>query len=531
MKIKSIWSDISGFRQVDFKGNFSIILGVSKSSGEGKSHNLGKTTLVAIIDNMLFGARESERLKSIKNAFDRPRFFIKLEMNGQEVVYDVDYSKARKPLFSKEVKQNYEYFIRFQDDYNDEFRKISVRGKDATWKPLLLRLMGFDESSLIEKYEVESAIDDYKSFIQVAVAGAKKRVGNKKEIDAMLEQKTAILRSIESLDLVSAEESISKSISSELDVRIEALKKDLFVKRKELASINEALKSKVFVDFSVRKLEAVYNDLGVYFGGQLKQDFDSVEQFFIKVTNNRTAALNTMKNKLITDCAVIESELSILADERARGLKIIVEPKSVEVYKQLSNQLAYVESRLALLEQDVYKESVQQAEKEKRILEDRRLSLVSEVATEIDEHDQEFSKVNKEYSSIMKEVMDIDARLMIEKNSTGNLNFRAVSWRNGRPSDELKGEMAKKVSCAAFDVALRIVNNDDAGFVIHDGVIDDADKNTKAKFISAMKSRAELHDFQYILTAIYGELPDVSGDVAIILSDASESGLLMGRAF
>nr|WP_255322080.1 DUF2326 domain-containing protein [Pseudomonas aeruginosa] len=127
--------------------------------------------------------------------------------------------------------------------------------------------------------------------------------------------------------------------------------------------------------------------------------------------------------------------------------------------------------------------------------------------------------------------MDIDARLMIEKNSTGNLNFRAVSWRNGRPSDELKGEMAKKVSCAAFDVALRIVNNDDAGFVIHDGVIDDADKNTKAKFISAMKSRAELHDFQYILTAIYGELPDVSGDVAIILSDASESGLLMGRAF
>ena len=93
--------------------------------------------------------------------------------------------------------------------------------------------------------------------------------------------------------------------------------------------------------------------------------------------------------------------------------------------------------------------------------------------------------------------------------------------------------MAKKISCAAFDVALRIVNNDDNGFIIHDGVIDNADKNIKSKFINAMKFRAKHYNFQYILTAISDDLPESieKNDIVITLSDRSESELLMGKSF
>lgn len=92
--------------------------------------------------------------------------------------------------------------------------------------------------------------------------------------------------------------------------------------------------------------------------------------------------------------------------------------------------------------------------------------------------------------------------------------------------------MAKKISCAAFDVALRIVNNNESSFVIHDGIIDNADKNIKEKFLVAMKKRSVFYDFQYILTAISEDLPiSALDDVVITLSDKSDSELLFGKPF
>lgn len=60
MKIRKIFSDIPSFRTVEFNNNFSIVLGVAKTKGEGKSHNLGKTTLIELVDHILFGSRDSD---------------------------------------------------------------------------------------------------------------------------------------------------------------------------------------------------------------------------------------------------------------------------------------------------------------------------------------------------------------------------------------------------------------------------------------------------------------------------------------
>ena len=150
VKIIKISSEIQSFRAVEFNQDFSIILGVAKSKGEGKSHNLGKTTLIELIDHILFGSRDSERIKAIKANFDNPIFYIDIESKGVISRVTADYSKKKKAIYPKEIRQAYEYFIRFQDDYKDEFRKVSIRGKDSTWKPLLMRLMGFNEGPLLK---------------------------------------------------------------------------------------------------------------------------------------------------------------------------------------------------------------------------------------------------------------------------------------------------------------------------------------------------------------------------------------------
>jgi len=169
VKIIKLTSEIKGFRPIEFNKDFSIVLGIPKGVSEGKSHNLGKTTLIALIDHILFGSRESDRIKAIKSNFNNPVFTIDLLIDGNRKSVTVDYAEKKKPVFEKDVKQAYEYFIRFQDDYKDEFRKASIRGKDITWKPLLLRLMGFDEKPLVDKYEIESTIGDYEKFIEIAI--------------------------------------------------------------------------------------------------------------------------------------------------------------------------------------------------------------------------------------------------------------------------------------------------------------------------------------------------------------------------
>lgn len=533
MKIRRITSDIPSFRAVKFNKNFSIILGVAKSRGEGKSHNLGKTTLIELIDHILFGSRDSARIKAIRENFQNPVFTVELRIDGETRMIVADYLKKKKAAFPTETRQAYEYFIRFQDDYKDEFRKISIRGKDLSWKPLLLRLMGFNERPLVEKYEIEATIQDYDKFIEIAASSGMKREGRAEDIARLEARRNELLSAIGNLNFGDIEDSTSVQLASEIDARILSAKKELFIQRKELSAATEAIRNTAFVEFSPERIEQIYSDLNIYFGDQIRRDLSDVQEFFTQITENRTTALNAMKKRILDRVSSLEEEVSNLNEKRAHYLQLIVTRGSIDIYRQLSAQLAEAETELSLLKQDVYKESIQTATNERNLLKTQQLTLAAKVAAEIDEHDALFREIKHHYREIMSEVMDIDSEIVIEKNSTGNLDFRTISWRDQCPSQELKGEMAKKISCAAFDVALRIVNNDDSGFIIHDGVIDNADKNIKKKFIEAMKRRSVEFNFQYIMTAISDDLPDSveDGDVVITLSDRSERELLLGKSF
>lgn len=439
MKIHKITSAIPGFRPVTFDEHFSVILGIPKSTGQGKSHNLGKTTLISLIDHILFGARLTDRIKAIKENFDSPAFSLIVSVDGEFNHIDVDYSKRKRAFFEKYIRQSYEYFIRFQDDYKDEFRKISVRGKDSTWKPLLLRLLGFNERPLIEKYEVESTISGYNNFIDVASTSNIVRSRNTVNIAQLEARRTAIAESIENLDLSAAEEATSKDLAHNVDTSIAEIKKLLFFNRKELASVNEALSQNTFVDLAPGRLEEIYDQIGIYFGSQIRRDIDDVKNFFEQVTENRVTALSSIKRDLIEKIAVFESDLRVLNEQRTQMLKLVVTPNTVNLYKELSAQLALTEAELQTNRQDVFQESIQAATAERSRLQTQQLELASAVAREIDENDTSFTMIKEEYSKIMDEVMDIDAELVIEKNSTGNIEFKTISWRNGKPTQELKG--------------------------------------------------------------------------------------------
>ena len=130
----------------------------------------------------------------------------------------------------------------------------------------------------------------------------------------------------------------------------------------------------------------------------------------------------------------------------------------------------------------------------------------------------------------MKEVMNIDAEIFIEKKSTGNVDLLLKSYRNSTETEELKGDTAKRISSAAIDIAIRSIQNEDQGFIIQDGVIDDVDSNTAKQFVKVVKTLAVKYGFQYILTALKDRLPDSinENDIIIELNDYTDDGLLFG---
>ena len=208
MKLSQLYANKS-FKNIIFNDGLNLVLAkVTKKLDLNKdSHNLGKTTLIAVIDFMLLKELKEEHIfKTYKEKFTGYVFFLEILLNSGEYLTirravdtptkisfkttkvsanllneeswnksNVGIDKAGTELneyiaFDILTKWQYRksvtYFLRSQKDYNDVFQlsKFS-KGKDIDWKPFMFDLLGFNGSLLNEKYEIDCKITEQKSFI------------------------------------------------------------------------------------------------------------------------------------------------------------------------------------------------------------------------------------------------------------------------------------------------------------------------------------------------------------------------------
>ncbi len=182
--------------------NFTKKLDLTKDS-----HNLGKTTLIAVIDFMLLKQLNDDHIfKKYQDKFSGYIFYLEILLNTgeyltikraidtptkisfkltkvssnllDEKVWDhsnLPFEKAETILneylsFDVLKRWNYRksvtYFLRSQKDYNDVFQLSKfTKGKDVDWKPFMFDLLGFDGNLLTEKYDTDGKISEQKTFI------------------------------------------------------------------------------------------------------------------------------------------------------------------------------------------------------------------------------------------------------------------------------------------------------------------------------------------------------------------------------
>ncbi|VVM18215.1 hypothetical protein BSPWISOXPB_130 [uncultured Gammaproteobacteria bacterium] len=142
--------------------------------------------------------------------------------------------------------------------------------------------------------------------------------------------------------------------------------------------------------------------------------------------------------------------------------------------------------------------------------------------------------INKIFSYLIKESININASFYIETNKYNNIEFKA-NTDDGTSIDE--GFSYTKVFSVCFDIALLVFYSSKGyyRFSYHDGIFESLDDRVKLRLIKALRKLAEQHGLQFIITILDSDIPEnkegskihfIENEIIKELSDKGEEGRL-----
>jgi uncharacterized protein YydD (DUF2326 family) len=214
MKLSKIYANLP-FDPVQFRDGLNVVAARVTNKGDmGKdSHNLGKSSLLSVIDYMLLKelkkdnhifALQQDKLKdyifyleielnsgwflTIRRSADRTtntkiafrkhqEQYQDFSVGGSEWDHEDMPLKAAKSFLNQQLeftilpnvdyRKSLTYFLRGQSDYQDVFQLEKFkRGKDKDWKPFLFELLGFQNDLLKKKYELTVIQEEQQKTIE-----------------------------------------------------------------------------------------------------------------------------------------------------------------------------------------------------------------------------------------------------------------------------------------------------------------------------------------------------------------------------
>lgn len=144
MKLYKLYSNNSEFKDVNFNDGFNVVLGeVSNETNlDNDAHNLGKSTLISLIDFMLLKELKKDHFLK-KETFKNYIFYMEIKLNsGEYVTIKRPVAKNTKISLAKHNNENYDAREWEQWDYTD--LSLGTKDKESNPKEILNRWLGFD---------------------------------------------------------------------------------------------------------------------------------------------------------------------------------------------------------------------------------------------------------------------------------------------------------------------------------------------------------------------------------------------------
>jgi uncharacterized protein YydD (DUF2326 family) len=589
MKLSKIYSN-EPFHEVVFNEGFNVILGqVTKPKDKNvDSHNLGKTTLIHVIDFLMLKQLNKEHFfNKHEKLFKDYVFFLEILLNSGKYLTirrsveeptkisfkthvekyqnflefdkwddkNVSFVKAKELLNRYlafdvlpdiDYRKTITYFLRSQKDYDDVFQ-LSKNFKHKDWKPLLLDLLGFKGDIANSKYTLEESreeksktISDLQKHFSVDTNEIDRIKGL---IDIKSEEHNELQLKVDNFDFYQREKELNHELVETIETEIAESNALVYSLNYELSQIEESLRNNLTYD--INEVLAVFNETKVYFPDTLKRSYDELIDFNKKLSVERSKYLIERQEKLQKELTQLQGRLSELNANRSMYLKVLQNKDSFKKFKIYQQELVKSQSEIFRLQSQL--EGLGNISRLKLNLDDidNQIDAAKKsIEQQIVKGNELYVKIRKDFSKFIKEIINHPAIISITLNNEGNVEFNAeIQTANElETTSEGSGTTYKKILCAAFDLSIlqNFINKSFYRFVYHDGILEGLDNRKKNNYIALVKRLCQEHRIQYILTSIQDDLPILDTgqrmqfkdeEIALVLSDAGPGAKLFMQNF
>ena len=583
MKISKIYSN-KNFKNIEFNENFNAIVAFIESDKKEDTHNLGKTSLIRVIDFLLLSSFDKNTDKLLGNdIFIGQEFYGELKLNNGKYLLikrsintptkisfklndsklndfelDIDWdeeltlkkAKARlndyldfNILPNWDYRKSITYFLRSQQDYLDVFKLNKFKGKHKDWKPFVFDLLGFDGKLILEKLEIEEEIDILKGIVKTLKLEAQIDTSEKDRLEGLLEIKKnelfEVRKLIDRFNFFKEDILTNKKLVEEIDVQLQAFNTDRYRISYEINKIESSL-SDIIDDIDNKTISDLFEEVNLYYPQQLKKEYNDLISFQKSLTIERKKYLLETLTELKGEYSDLNSKIRVIENQKGELLSLLTQKDSYQKFKEYQKKTVSLEVEVERIDDKI------QAIDNSLIIEndiaEKKESITNYILALKDAlSERKHSNINKIFNSIIKEILDTNALISLKLNNHGNIEFNAdyqnkVDFLN---TSESQGTTYKKLLCVAFDLSL-LVNFSDKSFykfVYHDGVLEGLDDRIKIRYIKFVKELCEKYDLQYIVTLIDSDLPrDMpnlieENDICLRLNDKDNNGKLFLNSF
>jgi uncharacterized protein YydD (DUF2326 family) len=565
MKLSKLYSNKPDlFSPIDFQAGLNVVLAEIRlpENRSRDTHNLGKTTLVRVIDFCFLAGRDKDFfLFKHKDIFEGFVFFLEIGLADANYVtvrrsvaehskisfkkheaahqdfndlseedwdhYALPLERAREMLDGLldwravspwDYRKGLGYQLRTQDDYNDVFqlRRFAI-GKHKDWKPYVAHILGFNHKLIEQYYAKLEKLEDKKSIAETVKAELGGSVDALSKIEGilLLKQNDAekMQRLLDAFDFREQDKDRTEQLVSGINVRVAELNSRRYSLNQTRRKIDTSLEEDQIL-FKPDQAERLFKEVGVFFPEQIKRDYSQLIAFNRAITDERRGYLQEERAEIEAELKAIAEELDDLCKRRAAVLGFLSTTDVFAKYKQVTDDLVTLRADIADLErQRGFLGRLQELRGEIRVLTEECIHLQSQIEANVESQNSDktslFSSIRIYFSEIVEEVLAHKALLSVSPNSSGHLEFKAeILDDKGKATSADRGHTYLKLLCVAYDLAVLRAHLGDRfpHFVYHDGVFESLDDRKKANLLAVIRKYADL-GVQHVITLIDSDMP------------------------
>ena len=589
MRLSRLYCNDNRFHDISFNEGLNVVLGrVNKRDEIQKdSHNLGKSTLIEVLDFMLLkNIDKNHFFKKYSPLFDNHIFYLEIQLNNgtfltirrsvseptricfksseatltctEDIIWDksnVALAKAIAYLNEQlafdvlpewSYRKTVSFFLRTQKDYINVFQLGKfLNGKHKEWKPVVFELLGYDSVALKRKYELDDRLEELRSKSSAISVEMSVNADDYDKVKSALalrvSERDEMQQRVDAFSFYSEEQQITQNLVDEIERNISELNSRHYALSYDLERIKSSIAN--LPSFDLEQLKQIYEEVNVYFPDNLAHSFDDLYQFNVKVTRERNQYLREQAQEIEDELRSIRQRLQELDQQRRDALAALQDRDTFHKFKSYQKKLAQLEGEVSRLEiqlQNVDVMSTLSDEIEKVQQEQKEIS--KEITTQIKNQDGDISNTIKRcFNEIFRTVFGVSALLYVRTNTTGNVDFftDVAPDENADATAEAYGNTYKKMLCVAFDLAVLATYSPKFffRFVYHDGVFEGLDNRKKELFVQVARDYCQRYNLQYIFSSIEDDVPQsilssfTAAEQVLTLSDENDSGKLFGFSF